>query len=474
MAIPRSEEIKDLAIKYSKQQLAQLAQRGEVDPTTAIMAGMMRDRIVQSEMIQQMPDTTVFQDTFTPKQDMASAVSGPPQDQLAQMRAPVEGQPQMAMMAQGGLASLDVPDDMVPDEYAGGGIIAFAKGGMTAEDIERLMREAEQGRGPNVSRPRDINRLPQGLTPEDAYPFAAVEEEVVEEVPAPSTGLGGLNIGSIVDQATQMASAIRPETTRTVPTIQEASGQTNELLAASGYDTGIFDKIRQDVEQQRESLKGDRSEAVNMRLIEAGLGIMGGTSANAFENIGKGATGAMKGLAQDFKDIKKSERDLQAAQQNLMMKQNDAAMGKAKITQSTIDKAQERVDKELENYNRNIADLSKTLLAGDIQERIARASYGSKITDYDKKWARYVEEAKGRGETPTFSGFENALRESMGALTFKEALRIAAQDKGLTADEIEAQALKLMEVDKRRKVDAGGRSQAGSPPPLPAGFVLQQ
>jgi hypothetical protein len=310
------------------------------------------------------------------------------------------------------------------------------------------------------------------LTPEDAYPFAAVEEEVVEEVPTSSSGLGSINMGSIVDQATQMASALRPETTRTVPTVQEAAGQTNELLAASGYDTGIFDKIRQDVEQQRESLKGDRSEAVNMRLIEAGLGIMGGTSANAFENIGKGATGAMKGLAQDFKDIKKSERDLQAAQQNLMMKQNDAAMGKAKITQGTIDKAQDRVDKELENYNRNIADLSKTLLAGDIQERIARASYGSKITDYDKKWARYVEEAKGRGETPTFSGFENALRESMGALTFKEALRIAAQDKALTADEIEAQALKLMEVDKRRKVSAGGQA-AGSAPPLPRGFVEQ-
>jgi len=140
MAIPRSEEIKDLAIKYSKQQLGQLAQRGEIDPTTAIMAGMMRDRIVQAEMIQQMPDTTVFQDTFTPKQDMASAVSGPPQDQLAQMRAPVEGQPQMAMMAQGGLASLDVPDDMVPNEFAGGGIVAFANGGGVAlSDVLRTL-----------------------------------------------------------------------------------------------------------------------------------------------------------------------------------------------------------------------------------------------------------------------------------------------------------------------------------------------
>jgi hypothetical protein len=291
------------------------------------------------------------------------------------------------------------------------------------------------------------------LTPEDAYPFAAVEEEVVEEVPTPSSGLGSFNMGSIVDQATQMASALRPETTRTVPTVGEAAGQTNELLAASGYDTGIFDKIRQDVEQQRESLKEDRSEAVNMRLIQAGLGIMSGTSANAFENIGKGATGAMKGLAQDFRDIKKSERDLQAAQQNLMMKQNDAAMGKARITQGTIDKAQDRVDKELENYNRNIADLSKTLLAGDIQERLAKASYSTKMTDFDKQWRLYSAEAKDNGENPTFSGFQSYIGDR--PLTMKDALTIASKET-MGEGSVQERAKALLEADRNYRLSQRG------------------
>ena len=127
MAIPRSEEIKDLALKYSSEQLAQLAQRGEVDSTTAILAGMMRKRIAKSEM--KPPETTVFQDTFPPPQ-MAMA-------------------PQMPPTESGGLASLDVPDDMVPDEYAGGGIIAFANGGVPldysqfGEYGEELKRQEE-------------------------------------------------------------------------------------------------------------------------------------------------------------------------------------------------------------------------------------------------------------------------------------------------------------------------------------------
>jgi hypothetical protein len=133
MAIPRSEEIKDLAVKYSKQQLAQLAQRGEVDPTTAIMAGMMRDRIVQAEM--KPPETTVFQDTFAPPQT-AMAPAGLGATPQGQQMAPQMQQAQAPVTAaQGGLMALDVPDDMVPDEYAGGGIIAFSNGGASTRGV---------------------------------------------------------------------------------------------------------------------------------------------------------------------------------------------------------------------------------------------------------------------------------------------------------------------------------------------------
>lgn len=414
---------------------------------------------------QQMPTTTVLEDI------MAQNAANETREEMPQMQAP-------QMPAESGIAALPVPDASVPNEFAGGGIVAFAAGDLVEAPrtinptFEEIIAQAERGEGPYVSRPKEINRLPRGLTAEDAYPFQPVEEvEVVEAAPQ-GANLRGIDMQSIIQQAEGIASALKPTGTTKVPSIQEASGQTDELLAASGYDPNVFKNLQKDVQEQRESLKGDRKESINMRLIEAGLAIMGGSSPYAFENIGKGATGAVKGLSEDFKDLRKSERDLRLAEQNLALKQNENAMGKARVTQSTIDKAQDRVDRETDNYNKTKADMAKTLMAGEIQERLARAAYGSKLTDYDKKWARYVEEAKGRGETPTFSGFENALRESMGALTFKEALRIAGQDKGLSADEIEAQALKLMEVDKRRKVSAGGQA-AGSAPPLPRGFVEQ-
>ena len=496
MALPEMEMVKDAALKYDKPTLGKMAQMGQISPTIAVMAGMMRDRIVQSEMKPPSPPT-VAEEVMQPAAQRMGLGAIAPQGQ---------GQEQAAT----GLSQIPIPENMFEEREMGvpgmanGGVVAFQAGGqMSLTDVlrtltmeeareyqrtgrlparaqamlqgtqltqtsaginprfEDIIAQAERGEGPNVTRPIAPLRLPQGLDEGDT-PIQAqapvVEETVVEA--APSANLPGINIDSIMSRAEDIASAIRPEGTRSVPTIQEASQQTTDLLSASGYDPNMLKTIREDIAKQREGLKGDKTEAMNMRLIEAGLAIMGGTSPYAFENIGKGATGAMKGLSEDIKDLKKSERDLRMAEQNLLMKQNDAAMGKAKITQGTIDKAQDRVDKEADNYNRTKADFAKTLLSGEIQERLARATYSTKITDYDKKWARYVEEAKARGETPSFSGFENALRESMGALTFKEALRIAAQDKGLTADEIEAQALKLMEVDKRRKADSGGQRGA--------------
>jgi hypothetical protein len=49
MAMPEMEAVKDAALKYDKPTLARLAQSGQLSPTLAVMAGMMRDRIVQSE-----------------------------------------------------------------------------------------------------------------------------------------------------------------------------------------------------------------------------------------------------------------------------------------------------------------------------------------------------------------------------------------------------------------------------------------
>lgn len=130
--IPGVQEIKALALKYSKKQLASMAQTGLIDPQKAVMAGMMRDRIAKEDM--QPPSTTVAQDVLgmgpqaQPQMGMQPPMGQPqgqPQPQMPppQMGAPM-GQPPV-MAASGGLT--DLPVDV--QDYAGGGIVAFDDGG---------------------------------------------------------------------------------------------------------------------------------------------------------------------------------------------------------------------------------------------------------------------------------------------------------------------------------------------------------
>jgi hypothetical protein len=105
MAIPGIQEIQALATKYSKPQLQKMAQMGLIDPTKAVMAGMMIDRIQQQNM-------------QPPQQTVAEEVMGAPQ-------MPPQQAPQAA-----GIAGL--PSGL-PQQMAGGGIVAFAEGGDTED-----------------------------------------------------------------------------------------------------------------------------------------------------------------------------------------------------------------------------------------------------------------------------------------------------------------------------------------------------
>lgn len=137
--IPQAKEIEDLATKYSKQQLQQMAQMGQIDPIKAVLAGNLINHIVMANI--KKPETTVAEDTFKP---IEPPQMGMPSPDMAAAPAPQMGMPspEMAMapsptpMAEGGLASLPISDDMFPDEYAGGGVVAFAAGGMPQEVLD--------------------------------------------------------------------------------------------------------------------------------------------------------------------------------------------------------------------------------------------------------------------------------------------------------------------------------------------------
>ena len=91
------------------------------------------------------------------------------------------------------------------------------------------------------------------------------------------------------------------------PTADDAAKQLN-IPQAEGKSK-LFADYEEMLKAQGEESKKDRETSQYMRLLEAGLGIMGGTSPYAFANIGQGATQAVKGAAQDIATFRKEQRE---------------------------------------------------------------------------------------------------------------------------------------------------------------------
>lgn len=163
MAKPFSIQLpEDIAKEYAgnKQKIAQAMQMGIVDPTAGVLAGMFIDRMRSAQMLEGMPQATVAQQVMggappAPVNPLPAGGLGSLPQGAPPMAPPMGMPPEMGMappmpqeapmgMADGGLASLPVPDDMFDeptnggfdDGYAGGGIVAFSDGGDI--DLERL------------------------------------------------------------------------------------------------------------------------------------------------------------------------------------------------------------------------------------------------------------------------------------------------------------------------------------------------
>ena len=419
--LPRSEEIKDLALKFSKQQLSGLAQRGEIDPMTAVMAGMMRDRIVSEEMRQNMPETTVADDVLGAAQQMGQPQGmGQPQDQFAQMRQPVEGQPQMAMMAEGGLASIPFDDGMF--DYAGGGIVAFSNGGRPFDTTRRILEEmgliTEDGQFIRPYQTEREKRLMAELqaqtapspsiapiTPIDdsaemarfarqaqgaGVPMAPrIQQPPPPPEPRPGSGLQPAPVAAsavsgvstdLMDRLNKAYGVGADGALATLPTgIEDIFKEREEAERRAGVDKDFFKNEARNILDLRRELKADKKDAANMRLIEAGLRIMGGDSPYAFVNIGKGASEALKGLADDIKDIQKtkreydkSERELRTAEQLYARTQSDSALKTVEERRTRNQEQQIRFAEAQNNLQLKLSELDVRRQQLDVQREGVR------------------------------------------------------------------------------------------------------
>lgn len=178
----RVKEIEDLALNYSKKQLASLSQQGLLPAQTAVLAGMMQDR---------MQAASIPAPTATVAEKILGAIPTPPQGGIASVAptniasvAPQTGINQTMPsnmptqeMAYGGLAELDTNDMYDENSFAGGGIIAFANRGL-------------------VEDPNDPYKKQRGYDSDtglDAY-GRMLEKRLAEKAVRGKKGLAGLEI----------------------------------------------------------------------------------------------------------------------------------------------------------------------------------------------------------------------------------------------------------------------------------------
>jgi hypothetical protein len=119
---------------------------------------------------------------------------------------------------------------------------------------------------------------------------------------------------------------------------------------------------------QEEGLKGAEDKNFNMALIEAGLAMMSGTSANAFENIGKGALVGTAAYTKGVERIQSKREKLDDALAQL----DELRYGEKKANRKELNAAQERVERAA------------------IENEEALYNYGSKALDMSREDAKFA------------------------------------------------------------------------------------
>jgi hypothetical protein len=123
-------------------------------------------------------------------------------------------------------------------------------------------------------------------------------------------------------------SFVEPKVGAGVDTTKETGSSGDSGGGSSGGSGGAkqkseYDLIREDIMNQREELKRQKQEDKYMAILQAGLGMMGGTSPNAMANIGQGAS---MGIAQYGQSSKQRAAENAALNKGLITAQRYKGM----------------------------------------------------------------------------------------------------------------------------------------------------
>jgi hypothetical protein len=247
------------------------------------------------------------------------------------------------------------------------------EGGPTAQALPSTAQTATAAAAVPTQAPSGIATLPADTGGVPTQTLAGIEEAQAAQK-AQKDQAAASDPFAMLNKAQAVVSSVMG------PDVESAKDENPEefmtgimgAMKKAGVDFDMMKDQIADLRAEKEKLKGSKSEAANLRLLEAGLGILGGESPYAFVNIGKGATPALKGFAEDIKNIQKQSRELDKETRELARMQNQLALGTAKFGMESYERKQDRVERAKQADARNKNQLLSTVLGGEYQLKAAR------------------------------------------------------------------------------------------------------
>ena len=380
-----------------------------------------------------------------------------------QAQASTQPQPETTIaeetLSEMGVGGLDVPEDTF--SAAGGGIIAFANGGPYENRTAGRLASSQEDAETNLERIRAAEAAAAAqasMTPGGS----AKSDTVLPSSPTTSmSGIGALlNPKSVQDARATAASMDEAAAQGAVTGAEDEMQQYNADQAALG-ERGT--EREAGLRKQQGELEGKEDKNLNMAIIEAGLAMMSGNSANAFENIGKGALVGTKA----FKD---GQEKLQARKDKLdeaIFALEDARFSDKKVDAATkraltkdVTVAKTGVKKVLADAYRDANVTVPTSIAAKTTEIYAAERLAG--LNNAAAMSRVVAGTSAL-DTAGKSALKNFARENPNATAEEQLAFIAKLSKSTyAATETKQAALNVSIVDKVNEMVASQARQANS------------
>ena len=174
-------------------------------------------------------------------------------------------------------------------------------------DASRAQAEKELRERLYGTQSTPVTTLPTTVVTAGRDPAFSMEDTAGTTYTPPPKGASGTPTETPSGERNAPSSAETPSGGRNaLPPTLAAAERSNSPAAEKA--TSMLDKYVAQLEKSGEDVSRQKKEAFYMAMIQGGLGVMGGTSPNAFANISKGLLPATQSYQQALAGIKKDER----------------------------------------------------------------------------------------------------------------------------------------------------------------------